>query len=240
MVLLLFFITFDGSILTLCSSNITCVSSFVTFGGSLYFFFSHLIVSFSHYAVPISHFIVLLSHLVVPLFSLKFDGSIVTLGNTNIASDSTFVTFSCTLLFILKFDSSIITLGSTNITSDRTVVTFGGTLFFFLYLLIQLLQWVVPISHLTIILHLGPLLKSLFYLLITAYHNSNFLKVIKKFRSKIYKKKNASQEISPTTIITIVQKKKKKNSWNYLGFFHIYLNIPINFLCISSSSSHHI
>ena len=153
------------------------------------FFFSHLIVPFSHYAVPISHFIVLLSHLVVPLFSLKFDGSIVTLGNTNIASDSTFVTFSCTLLFILKFDSSIITLDSTNITSDRTVVTFGGTLFFFLYLIIQLLQWVVPISHLTIILHLGPLLKSLFYLLITAYHNSNFLKVIKKFRSKIYKKK---------------------------------------------------
>ena len=33
-----FFLTFDYSILTLCSSNITCDSSFVTFGGSLIFF----------------------------------------------------------------------------------------------------------------------------------------------------------------------------------------------------------
>ena len=45
-------------------------------------------------------------------------------------------------------------------------------------------------------------MRSLFYLLITAHYNSNFLKVIKKFRSKIQnkqtKKKNASYEISPT------------------------------------------
>ena len=74
----------------------------------------------------------------VPLFFLKFDGSIVTLSSTNIASDSIFVTFSGTLFFILKFDSSIITLGSTNITFDRIFVTFGGTLFFFLQLIVQL------------------------------------------------------------------------------------------------------
>ena len=80
----------------------------------------------------------------------------------------------------------------------------------------------MPISHLTIILHLGLPLKSLFYLLITAHHNSNFFKVIKKFRSKI---KN---------------QKKKKISWNNLGFFHKYLNIPINFLRITLDSFHHI
>ena len=34
-----FFLTFDGSILTLCSSNITCDNSFLTFGGSFTLFF---------------------------------------------------------------------------------------------------------------------------------------------------------------------------------------------------------
>ena len=61
-----FFITFDGSILTLCSSNITCDSSFLTFGSSLTFF-SHLTVPSSHCAVSISHVTVLVSHLIVPL-----------------------------------------------------------------------------------------------------------------------------------------------------------------------------
>ena len=88
-------------------------------------------VQLSYYAVPISNLIVLLSHIMVPLFFLKFDGFIVKLSSTNIASDSIFVIFSGTLFFILKFDSSIITLGSTNITTfNRIFVTFGGTLFF--------------------------------------------------------------------------------------------------------------
>ena len=45
--------------------------------------------------------IVLLSHLVVLLFFLTFDGSIVTLGSTNITSDCTFATFGNTLFFLL-------------------------------------------------------------------------------------------------------------------------------------------
>ena len=84
-------ITFDGFILTLCSSNIICNSSFVTFADSLIFFltfdsctvpishltvlFPHLVFFFSHltilsfdYAVPTSHMTILLSYLVVPLF----------------------------------------------------------------------------------------------------------------------------------------------------------------------------
>ena len=84
-----FFLTFDGSILTLCSSNITCDNSFLIFGGSLIFFltfdgsiltlcssnvtcdsfFSHLVVPlllfFSHLTVPSSHFAVLTSHMTV-------------------------------------------------------------------------------------------------------------------------------------------------------------------------------
>ena len=62
-----FFLTFNGSILTLCGFNFTCDSFFLTFGGLLTFF-SHLTVPFSHCAVPTSHVTVLFSHLVVPLF----------------------------------------------------------------------------------------------------------------------------------------------------------------------------
>ena len=62
---LFFFLTFDDTILTLCSTNITCDYTFVTFGGSL--IFSHLMVPSSHYAIPTSHVIVLFSHSVVPL-----------------------------------------------------------------------------------------------------------------------------------------------------------------------------
>ena len=88
---------FDGSILTLCSSNIICDSSFLTFDGSLTFFlifdvsiltlcgsnitydssfltfsgsltfFSRLTVPSSHYAFPTSHMTILFSYLVVLL-----------------------------------------------------------------------------------------------------------------------------------------------------------------------------
>ena len=75
-------ITFDGFIITLCSSNIICNSSFVTFADSLIFFlifdstfptfsvffFSHLTILSFDYAVPTSHMTILLSYLVVPLF----------------------------------------------------------------------------------------------------------------------------------------------------------------------------
>ena len=61
-----FFLTFDGSILTLCSSNIICDSSFLTFGSSLTFF-SYLMVPSSRCAVSTSYVTVLFSHLMVPL-----------------------------------------------------------------------------------------------------------------------------------------------------------------------------
>ena len=92
-----FFLTFDGFILTLCSSNVISDNSFVTFGSSLTFFItfdgfiltlcssnitydssfvtfgdsltfsSYLTVLFSYCAVPTSHVTVLLSHSVVLL-----------------------------------------------------------------------------------------------------------------------------------------------------------------------------
>ena len=74
---------------------------------------------------------VLLSHSVVPLFFLTFDGSIVTLGNTNIKFDHTFLIFDGTLIF-LTFDNSIVTLGNINITCDCTFVTFDGSFILFL------------------------------------------------------------------------------------------------------------
>ena len=51
-------------------------------------------------------------------FFLIFDCSIITLGNTNITYDCTFVTFNGSL-FLLTFDSSIVTLSRTNITYGR-------------------------------------------------------------------------------------------------------------------------
>ena len=52
---------------------------------------------FSNFAMPRSHVIVLLSCLVVQKnFFLTNDGSIVTLGSTNITFDRTFLTFGYT------------------------------------------------------------------------------------------------------------------------------------------------
>ena len=47
--LVVFFLTFDGSIFILCNSNIICNCSFVTFGGSFFFLtFNGSIVTFSN------------------------------------------------------------------------------------------------------------------------------------------------------------------------------------------------
>ena len=139
-----------------------------------FFFFSHLMVPLSHSTVLISHLTKLLSHLVVPLFIyffLTFDGSIVTLDSTNITSDCIFITFSGTL-FLLTFDDLllhwIVPTSLVTVLLSQTIVPF-----YFLHLTVPLSYWTIPISHLTIILLLGPPLKSLFYLLITVYHNSN-------------------------------------------------------------------
>ena len=63
-----------------------------------------------------------------PFFFLANDGSIVTLGNTNIIFDRTFLTF----------DSVIITLCNTNITCNYTFVTFSASFISLLHLMIQL------------------------------------------------------------------------------------------------------
>ena len=84
-----FFLTFNGIILILCSTNITCDYTFFTFS---IFFFSHLMIPSSHCIVPTSHVTVLLSHSVVPYFFLTFDDTVLILCSTNITCDCTFVT----------------------------------------------------------------------------------------------------------------------------------------------------
>ena len=106
----LFFLTFDSTILTLCSTNIICNCTFVTFDSSLFlfffshlviplFFFSHLIVLSSHCAVPTSHVTVFYHILWYLYFFLTFDGTILTLRSTNIICDYTFVTFGSSFFF---------------------------------------------------------------------------------------------------------------------------------------------
>ena len=135
------FLTFDDSILTLCSSNITCDSFFFfTFSGSLTFF-SHLTVLFSHCVILTSYVIVLLSHSVVPFF---FSSHLIVLFSHYAVSTShvtILLLHLVVLFFFLIFDGSIPTLCSSNITCDCSFVTFGGSLiFFFSYLM-------VPLSH---------------------------------------------------------------------------------------------
>ena len=61
----------------------------------------------SNCAVPKSHVIVLMSLLVIQLFFFfANDGSIVTLGSTNIIFDHNFLTFCCTLVFFLTLTFS--------------------------------------------------------------------------------------------------------------------------------------
>ena len=118
---LFYYLTFDGSILTLCSSNITFDSTFVIFGGSL-FFSSHLTVLSSHCAIPTSYLIVLLSFY---FFShiWQFHCQI---RQYQHHIWQYFVTFDSSFIFVLTFDGSIDTLGSANIISDSTFVTFSG------------------------------------------------------------------------------------------------------------------
>ena len=73
-------------------------------------------------------------------------------GSTNITCNCTFVTF-CSYLIFDTFDGSIVRLGNTNITSYCTFVTFVGTLiFFFFHLTVLSSHWIVPTSHVTILL----------------------------------------------------------------------------------------
>ena len=146
----IFFLTYDGIILILCSINITCDCTFVTFGGShifshiwwyhphimqyqhhIWLYFCHIRwfpYFFSHLMVPSSHCAVLTSHVTVLLSNWWFS------------------------FFFLTFDGSIVTLSSTNTTYDRTFLTFAGTLIFSWHLTISLSHWAVPTSYVTVLL----------------------------------------------------------------------------------------
>ena len=98
----IFFLANDGSIVTLGGTNITFDRTFLTFGFT--FFFSHIwrcrphIVQFQH------HMWLYFCHIWWSLyFFLTFDGSIVTLGSTNITLDYTFLTFGGTFCHIQWF-----------------------------------------------------------------------------------------------------------------------------------------
>ena len=101
---------------------------------------------------------ILTSHLIASFslrwyfnFFLTFNSSIVTLDNTNITCDCTFVIFGGSLFF-LTFDGSIVTLGSTNITFDCTFATFGCTRIFFSHLIVPFSNSAVPTSHVIVLL----------------------------------------------------------------------------------------
>ena len=95
----IFFLTFDGIILTLCSINILCDFILPHLVVPL-FFFSYLLVPSSHCTIPTSHVTVLLSYSVVLFFFfLTFYGTSLTLYNTNITYDCTFVTFGGSIIF---------------------------------------------------------------------------------------------------------------------------------------------
>ena len=132
LVVLLLFLTFDSSILTLYNFNITCDRFFLKFGGSLTFF-SHLTVLSSHFAIPTSHVTILFAKLVVPLlFFLTFDGFILILCSSNITCDSSCLTFSDSLTFF-----SHLTVPSSHYANSTShVIIFfphiGGSLTFFL------------------------------------------------------------------------------------------------------------
>ena len=119
-----FLLTFDDSILTLCSFNITCHSFFLTFDCSLTFFF------------------------------LTFDGSILTLCGSNIIYDKSFVTLGGSLTFFshLTVSSSYYAVLTSHVTVFSHIWWFSYFLFFFFsYLTIPSSHSVVPTSHVTIL-----------------------------------------------------------------------------------------
>ena len=144
-------ITFDGTILTLCSAKITCNCTFVTVGSSLIFFltFDGTILTLCSTNITCNYTFVtfngspffFFSHLMVPSLHYAVPTSHVTV----------LLSHSMVPLFFLAFDSTILTLRSTNITCDYIFVTFSGSLFFFSYLMIPSSHYAVPTSHVTVL-----------------------------------------------------------------------------------------
>ena len=84
-------------------------------------------------------------------FFLTFDDFILTLCNSNITFDSTYIIIDGFLFFshIWRF---ILTLYSTNITCDCTFITFNGSFIFFSHLTVLSSYYAVPILHETVLL----------------------------------------------------------------------------------------
>ena len=122
-VLVFFIFTFNGTIFKLCNTKTTCDCTFVTFDGSI-FLFSQMMILLSHQAVPTSY-------LTVIFFFLTFDGAILTLYNTNIKCDCTFVTFGGSLFFSSHLMVKVSHQAVAYIKLDRTFLTFDGFIFFF-------------------------------------------------------------------------------------------------------------
>ena len=106
----------------------------------------------SHCVVPTSHVTVLLSYLAVSLFFLIFNGTILTLYNTNIACECTFLIFGGSLIFSLTFDGIIFIFCSTKITCDCTFVTFNGSHFFFSHLMVSSSYYALQTSYVIVLL----------------------------------------------------------------------------------------
>ena len=147
-----FFLTFGAFILILCSSNTTCDSSFLTFGGSLTFF-SHLTVPSLHCGAPTLYVTIFFSRFVVHLpFLLILDDSILTLCNSNITHDYSFVTFGGSFIF-LAFDGFILILCSFNIICNCSAVPTSHVTVLLSHLVVPLFffsRLIIPLSHLTI------------------------------------------------------------------------------------------
>ena len=129
-----FLFIFDGSILTLYSSNIICDSSFIKFGGSLFFFltFEDSIVALGHTNITSDYTFVTFSgslffshtwqfpYRVILPYSLYFLGDTVPTSRQHIIPGYQ----------ILTFDGFIFILCSSNITCDSPFVKFGSSLIF--------------------------------------------------------------------------------------------------------------
>ena len=122
-VVLIFFLTFDGTIFKLWSAKLTCDYTFVTFGGSIFFFLAN------------DDFVVTLSNT-----NITYDRTFFTFGCTLIFwlcrphivhfqhhMRQYFCHIWCSPYFFITFHGSIVTLASTNIILDHIFLTLSGT-----------------------------------------------------------------------------------------------------------------
>ena len=125
-----FFLIYDGSILTLCSSNITCDHFFLTFGGFLIFFltFDGFILTLCGSNITYNSSFVTYSDSFIFIF-FKFDGSIVILSSINIAS----------ALFLSHWMVSLFFFSHLTVLSSHCTVLTSHVIVLFSHLVVPLL-----------------------------------------------------------------------------------------------------